>query len=147
MKGYMKVVALSLGLLTGGGALAATASQQLGICMVDTLNGKERKQLAKWIFLSMGAHPDIKRNLNATSDEILKSNQYVGKLVTRLLTEDCPKELFAASQSDPLAVQKAFEAVGQSAMQELMSNQATMNALTQYSQFTDEQKIMRILSK
>ena len=68
-------------------------------------------------------------------------------MITRLLTVDCPTELTAANKSDPMAINKAFELVGRVAMQELMSNQDTMQALTNYAKYTDQEKINVLLSK
>lgn len=115
--------------------------------MVDTLNGKERKSLAKWIFLAMASHPEINQYSTATVKEIDNSDQYVGKLITRILTVDCPAELASSHKSDPLAINKAFELVGRVAMQELMSNRVTMQALTNYAKYTDQEKINAILSQ
>ena len=147
MKDLVKVTVLSIGLLSGASVFASTPTEALGTCLVDTLNGKERKNLAKWIYFAIGSHPEIKSFMNATPDNIQKSDEYVGKLITKILTVDCPKELSVANKSDPLAIQKAFEWVGQVAMQELMANQDTMKALTNYAAYTDQEKINEILSK
>lgn len=85
--------------------------------------------------------------MSATDANIQESDQYVGKLITKILTVDCPKELYAANKSDPLAIQKAFELVGKVAMQELMTNQDTIKAITNYAAYTDQRKINAILSK
>ena len=147
MKNLVKVTILSIGLLSGTSVIASTPTEQLGTCLIDTLNGKERKNLAKWIYFAIGSHPEIKSFMNATTDDIQKSDEYVGKLITKILTVDCPEELSAANKSDPMAIQKAFELVGQVAMQELMANQDTMKALTNYVTYTDQEKINSILSK
>lgn len=154
MNQLLKVGALSIGLLSaifavaGTGLIppaASTPTDQLGICLVDALNGKERKNLAKWIFFSIGAHPVITPFLKATPADIQKSDEYIGKLVTKILTVDCPKELSIANQYDPLAVTKAFELVGKVAMQELMNNQSTVKAITNYSKYADQEKISELL--
>jgi hypothetical protein len=147
MNNLVKVAVLSIGIFSGTSSIAATPAQELGTCLVDTLNGKERKKLAKWIFFSIGAHPEMKKFTNVSYLDTQESDKYIGKLITKILTVDCPSELNAANKSDPLAVQKAFELVGQVAMQELMSNQETMEAISNYSVYTDEKKINEILSK
>jgi hypothetical protein len=103
--------------------------------MVDTLNGKERTNLAKWIFFSIAAHPEIKSHSGVGQKERKESDEYVGKLITRLLTSDCPNELKRANKSDPVALQKAFELVGKVAMQELMTNQDVMKAVSNYARY------------
>jgi len=115
--------------------------------MVDTLSGKERKNLAKWISFSIAAHPEIKPYSSASQKDIKESDEYVGKLITRLLTVNCPDELKKAYKSDPLAVQKAFELVGRVAMQEIMTNQEVMKSLTSYAQYADKEKINKILAE
>ncbi|MGI9568765.1 MAG: hypothetical protein ACR2PH_03275, partial [Desulfobulbia bacterium] len=62
-------------------------------------------------------------------------------------TNDCPTELKKAARSDPTAINNAFELVGRVAMQELMNNQDVVNGLTNYSRYTDTQKIREILSE
>jgi hypothetical protein len=147
MNNLIKVTILSIGLLSGTSVFANTPTEQLGTCLVDTLNGKERKNLAKWIYFSIGSHPEMKPFMKATDADIQESDEFVGKLITKILVEDCPKELHSANKSDPLAIQKAFELVGQVAMQELMTNQDTMNAITNYITYTDQDKINAILSQ
>lgn len=147
MKLFFKIAVLSCAMLSFAPAVSATSTQAFAGCMVDTLNGKERKSLAKWIFLSISAHPEISTYSNVTDKDKLDSDKYVGALITRLLTVDCPTELVNANKADPMAVQKAFELVGQVAMQELMSNEDTMRALTSYAQFTDQEKINSLLSQ
>ena len=145
MKTAIKIVALTTCLLAGLPVTAATPTDTLSGCLVDAMNGRERKNLAKWVFLAMAAHPDLKPYSNATANDITESNQFVGTLITRLLTEDCPNELKSATDVDPLALQNSFRLVGQVAMQELMTNQETVKALTDYVQYTDQDKINAIL--
>jgi len=147
MKNLVKITILLIAVLSVTSVFASTPTEQLGTCLVDTLNGKERKKLAKWIYFSIGSHPEMKAFMNATESNIQESDQYVGILITKILTVDCPKELYAANKSDPLAIQKAFELVGQVAMQELMTNQDTMKAITNYVKYTDQEKINAILSE
>jgi len=126
-------------------AVAANETNILANCLIDSLNGKERKQLAKWVFLAIAAHPEIETLSNASSKDRQQSDQTVGQLITRLLTENCPTELVKANNADPMAINHAFELVGKVAMQELMNHQATMEALTNYVNYTDQAKINTLL--
>ena len=145
MKNLFLALSLCVSILIPTQLLANPPTQALGTCLVDTLNGKERKTLAKWIFFGMGSHPEIKQFSKATPADIQQTDQYVGKLITRLLTIDCPNELKAAHHSDPLAVSKAFELVGKVAMQELVSNPETIKAISNYAIYADVEKISAIL--
>lgn len=145
MKQYFRVLLLGVALLIPLSTFAGTPTDVLGGCLVDHLNGKERKNLAKWIFFSMAAHPEIKKYLNASPKNIVASDKFVGALISRLLTKDCAKELKSAYNSDPKSVEKAFGLVGRVAMRELMSNQNVMKALTGYVKYADQKKINGII--
>lgn len=145
MKHIVKTIVIAMGLMMANPVFAASPTDAFSSCMVDALSGKERKNLAKWIFLSISTHPDIKPYSNASSQDVQIINEYVGKLITKLLTTDCPKELKAAYKIDPQAIQKGFEIVGRVAMQEIMTNKDTMKALTGYVQYTNEDMIRKTL--
>ena len=80
-------------------ALAQPQADALGACLADNTTGKDRKDLAKWIFLGMAAHPDIKQyavpTTSAATEEIART---VAALVTRLLTESCANETRAVAR-------------------------------------------------
>lgn len=147
MKKTIQAILLTTGIAIGFPTVADSPTTVFADCMVDTLNGRDRKNLARWIFLSITAHPVIKPYSSASIKDIQESDQYIGRLITRLLTVDCPNELNKANKSDPQAVEKAFQIVGQVAMQEIMTNQETMKALTNYLQYADQEKINEILSQ
>jgi hypothetical protein len=147
MKPIYKILAISLGLILVAPAFADSPTDAFGTCMVDSLDGKERKNLAKWIFFAIAAHPEIKAYSSATPEDIRSSDEYVGQLITRLLTVDCPNQLKAANASDPLAVQNAFKLVGQVAVQELLTNEDVMKTVTNYAHYADLEKIGKVLNK
>ena len=127
-------------------AAASPKADALGACLVDSLDGKERKQLARWVFFGIAAHPEIASYPSASKEDIDSSDQYVARLVTRLLVVDCPTQLKAANTEDPLAAQRAFELVGKVAMQEIMSNQLVSERMASYVRYTDRAKISAVLS-
>ncbi len=116
-------------------------TQALGTCLIDSLTGKERKQLAKWIFFAIAAHPEMSSFTNITVEERLNTDRMVGQLVTRLLVDDCAEETKAAQKANPLAIQQAFQLVGQVAMQELMTNEDVRTAISSYASYADQSKI------
>ena len=124
----------------------AANAQSLGTCLLDSLSGKERKELAKWIYFAMAAHPDITAYAKVTESDRLNTDKYIGSLITRLLVENCPAELNAAQKADPLAMKKAFELVGQVAMQELMTNGNVVSAISGYVRHADQKKISSVMA-
>ena len=143
---YLSSAMLALTLCLAPLAQAQSAGEQLGSCMVDSLTGKEKKQLATWIFFAMAAHPDIKEFGNVTAEDQANIDKTIGALVTRLLTETCAAQLQAGyREGGQLAIQNAFELVGKVAMEELMSNNNVMASVAGYSKFIDEKKLESVL--
>jgi hypothetical protein len=120
---------------------ASADTQAFATCLADSLNGKERKLLVKWIYFSMATHPELKANSIITEADRESSNKATGSLITRLFVQNCPKEAKLAQKSDPMAIQKAFEFVGQVAMQEIMTDQNVIAAIGSYIKYADQNKI------
>ena len=147
MKNFINAVVLAVCVCVAIPAYSASPVDELGVCLVDSLNGKERKALAKWIFFAIAAHPEIMSYSNATGEDIRESDKYIGKLITRLLTVNCPNELRKANDADPMAIQQSFELVGKVAMQELMTDQHVMQAITGYANYVDREKLNEVLGE
>lgn len=147
MNKLIKISLIALAASISLPSYSQSSTQDFATCLADSLNGKERKELAKWIFLSISVHPNLKEFSKVSIEIRDKTDKYIGSLITRLLTENCPSELRLASESDPLALQKGFEFVGQVAMQEIMTNTETMKALSGYARYTDQSKIAATISK
>lgn len=128
-------------LFTSSSTIANTSTETFGNCLIDNLNGKERKELVKWLFFSIASHPELNPYLNATQNDIIDSDKYIGNLITRLLSDDCPNEMKSAVKADPLAMKKAFGLVGRVAMQELMRDQTVNTTMTNYFEYTNQEKI------
>lgn len=126
-------------------ALSGPASDSLGVCLTDSLSGKERKQLARWIFFAMAAHPEMERFATITDADRDDADRVVGRLFTRLLAEDCAQEArLAVNEEGPVALQGAFELVGRVAMQELMTNQDVATSISNYGRYLDQEKLNSI---
>jgi len=144
MKKQLLVLVLLLVMLVPNIADASQAAQKLGVCLTDSLNGKERKNLAKWIYFGMSAHSSIKSYTNATEKDFDDTNKYVGQLITRLMTEDCPEIADAAlKEGGSSAFEYAFGIVGQVAMQELMAEQNVSQAMGAFEKYLDQDKFDR----
>lgn len=121
---------------------AGQATNELGVCLTDSLNGKERKALARWIFFAIAAHPEMSPYSRISETSRDNSHQLVGTLVTRLMTEDCPVRTKAAVQkSGSAAIESAFSLVGQVAMQELMNNQDVTTSISGFEKYLDKEKL------
>lgn len=141
------LVSALFGVLPQHAAIAGPASDALGACMVDSLTGKERKELAQWIFFGMAAHPDIKQFAKISTEDQVNIDRYVGILVTRLLSKDCVQQTKNAMQADgPNSMKDAFGLVGQVAMQELMTNKEVSTSLFGYINYLDKNELSSVLT-
>jgi len=125
--------------------LADPSSDKLANCLVENLNGKERKNLAKWVFFAIAAHPEIKSYSSISDDNRIENDKYVASVIMRLLTENCPKELKTAYSVNPQAIVSSFELVGRVAMQELMTNENVTKSLSSYTKYADLEKVNKVL--
>ena len=124
----------------------ASEANQLATCLTDSLSGKERKKLAKWIYFGMSEHSTIKPHSSISELDKDTMNLQIARLLTRLLAEDCLTEAKAAiTRGEQDALSKAFEVVGQVAMQELMNEPSVTQALIEYAKYLDEEKFLRML--
>lgn len=130
-------------------ALAQPQSDALGTCLADNTSGRDRKDLARWVFLAMAAHPEMKEyssaNASAAVDESARS---IAALVTRLLTDSCAKEAKAAIQGGGSPRQSfvlAFESLGRLAMQELMADQSVTQTMGLFERYLDQKRFEQAL--
>jgi hypothetical protein len=131
------IAALAVGFPTS----AVASGDALASCLADNTTGKDRKDLARWIFLAMAAHPDIKELSKATSAVSEQSSRHMAALVSRLLTESCKDELKKLADDERRqSLRTAFEYLGKVAMQELMNNQDVNKAISEFEQYLDRAK-------
>ena len=129
-------------------ACATGYSDAVNTCLSDSTNGKDRKALARWIFLGLASHPEIHNFSNATDATLDQANQEVGNLFTRLVTMDCAKEYKAlAMHEETQSVIKSFEFLGRLAMQEIMSNPAVTSSIGGFEKYVDKAKISAVLGQ
>jgi hypothetical protein len=144
-----------LGSLVGAVLLAVSVSAQaeqpadaLRACLADTTSGKDRKDLARWIFLGIAAHPEMKQYASSTAAAVVDdSSRTMAALVTRLLTESCAKQAKAVAQSGQSAqsMQLAFQGLGQLAMQELMTDKSVQDAMGLFERYLDQERFKKAL--
>ncbi|MFC0253243.1 hypothetical protein [Massilia consociata] len=139
---------LSLAILSPHAAMASPASDALGNCLKDNTSGKDRKDLARWIFVSMSTHPEIRTMANISESVRTDTDKQMADLFTRLLTVNCAAQTRAAAQQDgPNGMMSSFKSLGEVAMMELTSNPAVAQSITAYVQFVDKKKVEEVLGK
>ncbi|KPF48469.1 hypothetical protein IP87_18055 [beta proteobacterium AAP121] len=135
-------LALSLLLSLAPPARAQAEVQALSTCIAEGATGKDRKDLARWMFVAMAAHPDMRAISSVPAAATDSASRAAGELFTKLLAETCPAQVKAAMQAGgPMAIQAAFQVLGQLAMQELMSDKDVLASMAILERYIDKQKI------
>ena len=149
MKKKHYLIAAMLSTLAHTQALAGPSTEALTNFLADNTTGKERKELAQWVFVSMAAHPEIRPLSNVSDATRQVADQNMARIATKLITESCIKETKTAINTDGnAALEQAFGALGKLAMQELTSNPAVTASFSGYIRYMDKSKFeAALLSK
>jgi hypothetical protein len=116
----------------------------LGKCIVANITASDRQDLARWVFLSMAAHPEVKQFSNARAEAADVAARKVGALFTRTMRDECAKEVQEAARTKgPPVVPSAINFFTQLGVQELMTNRDVLSTLSSFSQFADREGIDR----
>lgn len=116
----------------------------LGKCIVANITAGDRKDLARWVFLSMVAHPEVRQFSNARAEAAEAAARKVGTLFTRTMRDVCANEVQEAARAEgPPVVPSAINFFTQLGVQELMTNRDVLGALSSFSQFADKEGIDR----
>lgn len=128
-------------------AQASPNTDALGKCLSDNTTGKDRKDLARWIFVGMSAHPELGTVAKASPQNIEAAQRTMGSLFTRLIADQCSQQMNAVVQSDGSeGIKVAFEYLGRMAMQELMTNQEVNAAMGGFERYIDKEKVNKVVS-
>jgi hypothetical protein len=117
-------------------------------CLADSTTGKDRKDLARWVFVNMAQHPEVASIATISSENRERADQTAGLLYQKLFTVSCKTELAKAlKESDMDAVKSGFESLGVLAMQELMANPAVLQAFTNIQKYLDLESLKSVPDK
>ena len=120
----------------------AQAPVVLGKCLVENLLPKDRGDLARWVFLSMSTHRDMRQFSKASGESREDTARAVGDLFTRLMTHDCVAEVQEAARTGGTAVvPSAIQFLTQIGIQELMTSRDVLDTLSTFSRFADKERI------
>lgn len=139
-------LALCLTLPWATAASAGPSADALATCLAENTSGKDRKELARWVFVSMATHPEIRALTVATDADREQSSKFMGAAFTRLVADACPAQARAAIQNEGAkAMEVAFGALGQLAMQEMMANAEVSAAMGAFERYLDVPKLQSVL--
>jgi len=127
---------------------AQDPTRALSDCLAENTSGRDRKDLAKWVFLALGAHPENKQFFATDAAKAIdEANKTAAGIIMRLMTESCNAQMKnAIAQGGPRAIQAAFGNIGQLAMQELMSHPDVNAAMSAFEKYADREKLGNALN-
>lgn len=127
-------------------SMASPLVEATKTCLTDYTSGKDRKLLARWIFLSMSAHPEIASLSAATLEQREETSKAFAALITRLLTVDCATQARAMVAEGGIdSIKPAFQHLGEVAMIELMGQPNVSAAISGFEQYMDTEALGRAL--
>lgn len=144
----LRIIMFAVAILFPVSTLAQSPTEALTTCVTDNTNGKDRKDLVRWAFFGIAAHPELQRY---TSDALAanrdSADQHMAEIFMRLLTKSCAAEAkHALAQGGSTAISVAFDALGRIAMQELMANQDVIRSTSKFEQHLDRAKLSEALT-
>jgi hypothetical protein len=141
-------ITLALLALFCGPVAAQTSTQQLSQCLAETTSGKDRKDLARWVFFAMASHPEIKQfKTPSAAGAEAETNKTMADLFTRLLADSCMRQSQAAfKEGGAKAIEIAFQTLGQLAMQELMTNPDVNASMARFEKSLDQSKLNKVFA-
>lgn len=129
-------------------AFAGPAQEALSECLADNTTGKDRKDLARWVFVQMATHPEIQSLSNISASERESMDKSIANTFTRLMTESCPTQVRNVVEAEGNeALKNAFGFIGELAMKELMSNPKVSASFVGFSKYIDPKKFESIFLK
>lgn len=119
-----------------GGTMGQAALAQ---CIALNTTGADRVLTARWLFAMLGKSSQIADLSTGDAERENELNKGFAKLFTRIITKDCTAELRPLAAADLTdAFEKVGEALGETAMNELMNDKVVEKALGDYAEFISE---------
>jgi hypothetical protein len=136
---------LVLLLLSSGTAFAQSTTAALSQCLAESTDGKERKDLARWVFLAMASHPEMKQFMSPVAAVAeAETHKVMAGLFTKLLADSCLRQTQAAFKEGGVkAIEVPFQTLGQLAMQELMTTPEFSASMGMFEKQLDPSKLAK----
>ncbi len=124
---------------------AEPAQDEMSKCLTDSTTGKDRKDLARWIFTVMTLHPEVSSISSVTPEMRAATDKTAGMLLSRLMTKDCRAQFIAQYKNDPQSVKDSFEGLGRMAMQELVANPNVTAGMSGFMRYMDMKALQTMM--
>ena len=122
--------------------MAGPFGDDMAKCLVRSTSSKDNILLGRWLVRVYGEHSESKGLIYISDYDKKSIDRDVGKLFTRLLTQDCEFEAKKAYKYEGLSVMSnAFEVLGKVAGKELLEDRNVSKALKKFTEYVDYEKL------
>lgn len=123
-------------------AQAGVYTDDLSRCLVEKSTANDKSLLVQWIFVAMAQHPSVNSLSKISAEDVEKHNKAAGDLFMRLLTETCVEDSKKAMKYEgAIAIQTAFQVLGQAAAREIFSDPAVGKMMSGLDKYVDKKKL------
>jgi hypothetical protein len=112
-------------------------TENLRICLVRNSTEMDRIAMVKWVFSSLGQHYALKNEFNISSGKKEKYDKGMADYFHYIVGNKCRNEFLKSLRGNPKAAEKAFEYLGQSAMEQLMTDRNVAKAFEDFAKYID----------
>lgn len=136
---------LALVACTAAPAHAGPFADELGRCLSAAVTPEDKAALGRWVFANSALHPDLAAVSAVTATQRDGYNRAAATVLQRLVTENCRKATQDALRGEgPGALQPAFTALGQSAMQELLNHPNVGRGFADTARYLDPARLLEL---
>lgn len=146
MKMNIRAAAAMAALALAAPGFTGVYTDDLSRCLVEKSSSDDKSLLVKWIFVAMAQHPSVSSMTKITADDVESNNKAAGGLFMKLLTDTCVEESKKALKFEgQVALQQAFQVLGQVAGRDLMSAPEVATMMAGLSKHVDEKKLEALM--
>ena len=129
---YIFVISINLN------AYAGPFTDDFAKCLVTKTTNQEKKDLVKWIYVTISFHPQLNQMSNLNAEDVEMANIRVADYMTNVFAYKCNDELNQAIKYEgEESILYAFELLGELAMGELMQDEGVTAASELFIEYVD----------
>ncbi len=138
----------SIAKLTIAAAAAIPLASQSGVftdaltkCLISATSERDKADMVRWTYGVLSVHPSLAGLPRPSAPHRDEFDRRMGRLVERLLTDQCPTETTEALRYEGgQSLRQAFQALGQFSTHSLLDDPAVRSTATDFIRFMNRDK-------
>lgn len=129
-------------------ARAGEHQDRLAACLTTSATEADKAALIRWVFVAMSTHPLTESLASVPAEQRAAIVREGSAVFQKLMTESCGAETVGTLKYEGTeAFGKAFEVLGQAAMEGLMGHPNVENAIAELASHLDQRKFEKLLQE